>query len=153
MNNQPARHPLIPGPFLRSGDEIKAARGKASSRDFEVSARKWDVQAEVTAHAMETHRKHRDAYHLIADDPEIPVEVRAEAQGRADYITKTTLPNYEQQLEERRGNAEQQRRYAQQARDFEARFTFDVYTDPALDALEKQQRESKAEKPKRKARL
>ncbi len=46
MNNPPARHPELPSFFPSFGAEIKAARGKTSSGQFEASARLHEQSAE-----------------------------------------------------------------------------------------------------------
>lgn len=154
MKNQPARHPEISGPFLRIGDEIKAARGKTSSERFDLSAKFYEERAgRGEFFAARYERQTQEIEHvtalLIGEHPERREEIEAFAKESKQGLEITK----ERHLADARRNreyAQNHRNHAQQARDFEARFAFDVYTDRALDALEREQREQREAKPRRK---
>jgi hypothetical protein len=122
------RHPLASGAIFSSlGAELKWARGKQSSADFETIARHCDWRAGITAKALQKWRRRRAACEQIAADLNNPPEVRAEAQGHIAYIEKFQLPNCEANLQHAQESAADNRKMAEQARKFEARWDFNPY--------------------------
>lgn len=159
--NTPARHPLI-GNVEKASDEIKAARGKPSSHDFERWARECDQGAAVFLSAASKFDRlleevEREEARFIAEQP----EQRAQIEAIADEMRRGFSKAKEERLGTARWNqerAQEQRRYAEQTRAFEARFDFDPYTNPLLDAVEKHnaqvlaEQEEKRRKKQRRAR-
>lgn len=157
---KPARHPQIFGTFTRTGEEIKAARGKTSSRDFEKTAQLCERSARISALQVASSNRRieevaQEAARLIAERP----EQRAQIEAVADNLKRDFESIRERRVSELllwEGNAQKNRDFAEQARAFEARFSFNPYVDPFLDSVEQMQREQEAEKrksgPKSKAR-
>ena len=149
----PARHPFIFGTFTRIGDEIKAARGKASSQDFEKWANEADHDSAAARSAASDFDQFleevkREAARFIDEQPEQREQIEAIAadlKQRFERAKEQRLSTARQHQE----RADEHRRNAEQARAFEARFDFVPYVDRFLDSVDQLQREQEAKASKR----
>jgi hypothetical protein len=144
------RHPLAKGETFRSaGAEWKWARGKMCSGDFEKKANYYDIVTRNAEKSVEKwRREHAICLEIAADSSHAP-EVRTEAQAHADHIAKYKLPGYEASLKHAQESAASNREMAQQARKFEARWSFNPYVDPLLDWIEEQDKKHLARSMRR----
>jgi serine phosphatase RsbU (regulator of sigma subunit) len=154
--NQRARHPLAAGEAFRSvRAEIKWARGKMSSGDFETQASFHDLRAIGAAKRLNWWRREYAVCLQIAADASHTPELRAEAEGMAGHIAKYKLPDAETNLQIIQQSAANNREMAEQARKFEARWSFNPYVDELLDEMERRnleyQRQAQRPPAKRKA--
>jgi hypothetical protein len=143
-----ARHPFIFGSFQSYEQEIRAARGKPSSADLEASAQRWDFHAEISAGRIKELEVEIEVCREIINDEAQTAELRAEALQWAP-IAEKQFSYYQDQLQQRQERAAEFRRYAEQARHFEARWAFNPYVDSLLDSLEQQLREAATKRPVR----
>lgn len=147
------QHPFSRGYFATYGDELKAARGKPSSRDFEAQALKCQQNADASMNAARyfderLEEVEREAARLIGERPE-PREL---IEAVADEVRQPFERAKKWRLDAARfhqSRADELHRYAEQARAFEARFDPNPYVDRALDALEKHNAQVLAEQEKK----
>lgn len=140
-----SQHPFSRGYFATYGAELKAARGKPSSRDFEKWARECDqcVQASMSSVSYFDQRLEeveQEEARFIAEQPEQRAQIKAiadEMRQRFESARKWRLDAARQHRE----RAQEMRQYAKQSRAFEARWAFNPYIDPFLDLMERQQHE------------
>ncbi len=141
MNNE-ARHPFHAGKrFETYEEEIQATRGLPSSHTFERQADFWQQHADVNAgtaadYAAQAEEIEECAAQLIAEDEARRDQVETVKNGLKSYV-ESQQKWFEAIALDQQNQVEERRRNAQKAREFEARWSFDPYTDPLLDRLER----------------
>lgn len=135
------QHPFSCGYFATYGEELRAARGKPSSRDFEKQARKMDDYANAARHAATSFDRllaelERAEARALAEAPELREHIEANADEEQGRLHKEKAERLDTAQRHQKG-ADELRDLAEQARAFEARFNFDPYTDPLRDDAEK----------------
>lgn len=144
------QHPFSRGYFATVSEELRAARGKPSSRDFEKQARKMDDHANAARHAAISFDRllaelERAEARALAEAPELREHIEANADEEQRRLHKEKAERLDvAQLHQKR--ADEQRQLAEQARAFEARFDFNPYKDPLRDAVEKRNAQVLAER-------
>ncbi len=139
MINHSDRHPLAGGRnFKNLEGEIIGARVLLSSRQIEATAREWEGLAVESASKAEIARQHQSVAQKIAANPAHSEGIRAGALELAQGYKKTAQ-HFEAEEVRLRDGADRLRGEAEAARNFEARWRFDVYrADEKLDTLKRE---------------
>lgn len=141
-----SKHPALRGQtFKTREEEFQALRGKPSARDYERRAQERHLQSQLQAVTIGTLRGIFFNLAEAAFDENRPDAVRADAQRQATRLATYLLPTHEETLCLLRKEVAQLCQDADAAHEYEARLSFDPYTDRLLDRLEQGNAEREAE--------